>query len=362
MAQSKRLPTSPDPAPAAEPNKTRPGLAWLALIAALAMAALASPFGTALLLGALLAFTLEPAYLRFATYTRRASTAAVLTVLISGAVITGALAGFVSVFVARAVQLATAMRQDIRDSGPVARSVNAMVGWLGHLGVNTDTIRDRLESSAGEIASRAGGLAAALASSTFATVLGLFFAMLTMYFVLRNWQRIVAALTALSPLEPRHTEELLEEFRRVGRTTMTGTVVTGVTQGALAAVGYAITGVPYPLFFGVTTAFASLLPAVGTLLVWVPAGAYLITTGHLAKGVIELLWGALIVVGVSDYVLRPRLVREESMPALLVFIALFGGLEVLGLSGLIVGPLIMGLSLAVLRLYARQRTGGSTPL
>ncbi len=139
---------------------------------------------------------------------------------------------------------------------------------------------------------------------------------------------------------------------------MTGTVATGIAQGTLAAIGYAITGVPDPIFFGIVTAFASLLPAVGTLLVWVPAGLYLIATGHLGKGIVEFLWGSLIVVGLSDYVLRPRLVRDESMPALLVFISLFGGIEALGLAGLIVGPLIMGLALAVLRLYAQQRAGG----
>jgi predicted PurR-regulated permease PerM len=68
----------------------------------------------------------------------------------------------------------------------------------------------------------------------------------------------------------------------------------------------------------------------------------------------ELLWGALVVVGFSDYVIRPRLVGDEGMPAILTFLALFGGLEVLGLAGLIAGPMIMALAVAVLRLYARE--------
>ena len=122
----------------------------------------------------------------------------------------------------------------------------------------------------------------------------------------------------------------------------------------LATIGFWMTGVPQAIFFGVATALASLVPAVGTLLVWVPAGLYLFAIGHPAKAIIELVWGALIVVGFSDYVIRPRLVGDEAMPALLTFVALFGGLEVLGLSGLIVGPVIMGLAVAVLRLYARE--------
>jgi predicted PurR-regulated permease PerM len=96
------------------------------------------------------------------------------------------------------------------------------------------------------------------------------------------------------------------------------------------------------------------VPAVGTLLIWVPAGLYLFATGHPARAIIELAWGAVIVVGFSDYVIRPRLVGDEQMPVLLTFLALFGGLEVLGLSGLIVGPVVMALAVAVLRLYARE--------
>jgi predicted PurR-regulated permease PerM len=115
-----------------------------------------------------------------------------------------------------------------------------------------------------------------------------------------------------------------------------------------------VTGVPRPLFFGIATAIASLLPAVGTLLVWVPAGLYLLAIGRPALAVAELAWGALVVVGFSDYVIRPRLVGDEGMPAILIFLALFGGLEVLGLAGLIAGPVIMALAVAVLRVYARE--------
>ena len=157
------------------------------------------------------------------------------------------------------------------------------------------------------------------------------------------------------PLRPRYTRALLEEFQRAGRSTLLGTVVTGLAQGAFAAVGYWFTGVPEPAFFGAATAVMSLLPGVGTLVVWVPAGIYLIATGHPGMGVLELIWGTLVVVGVSDYVIRPRLVGGHGpMPALLTFAALFGGIEVFGLVGLIVGPLIMSVSFAVLRIFAQE--------
>jgi len=89
----------------------------------------------------------------------------------------------------------------------------------------------------------------------------------------------------------------------------------------------------------------------------VPAGVFLLGTGHLVGGVLELIYSGAIVVGFSDYILRPRLVGGQSeMPALLTFVSLFGGVEVFGLIGLILGPLLMSIAVALLRIYA-QETG-----
>jgi predicted PurR-regulated permease PerM len=197
-------------------------------------------------------------------------------------------------------------------------------------------------------------VAGTVASVTVGSLLGLFFALLTMHVILRHWARIITTLTDVSPLRREDTRALLEEFRTVGRITLSGTVLTGLAQGALAAIAFWMTGVPQPLFLGIATAIASLVPAVGTLLVWVPAGLYLLATGSPGPAVMVLAWGALVVVGFSDYVIRPRLVGDEGMPAILTFLALFGGLEVLGLRGLIAGPVLMALAVSVLRLYARE--------
>jgi predicted PurR-regulated permease PerM len=361
-----QAPPSPPIAPEAASSpatqtRERRALGVFAVIAAGGVLWLSWPFLTALVIGALLAFALEPACHALTRITRKTPLAAVITVILAGVVIVSALGGFASLFVSRTVHLSTIARQDLKSGGPFSHMLATLSGWAGRFGVDSAQITERIQSSIGEIAARAGSLAAALASSTFALLLGLFFALLTMYVVLRHWQRIVQTLVTASPLDESYTEELLGEFRRIGQTTLSGTVLTAVVQGSLAAVGYWLTGVPYPIFFGVTTAFASLLPAVGTLLVWVPVGLYLLGAGNSGAAIAELLWGALIVVGACDYVIRPRLVREDTMPALLVFIALFGGLEVIGLAGLIVGPLVMGLALAVLRLYVREKRAGAPP-
>jgi predicted PurR-regulated permease PerM len=329
-------------------------LGWLAVGAVLAIAWLAHPVAFGVLLGALLAFMLEPVYDMLVRRTGSPFAASLATVMATATLIVALLAGFVSLFVTRAMAFANDVREALRPGGVLTAQVDTVSGWLGRFGISAASITSRLAAAAEGIASRVGAVAGSLASATFGVLLGLFFALLTMHVVLRHWQRMVSAVAAVVPLDPKDTRALLGEFRRVGRLTLLGTVVTGVAQGVLAGLGFWITGVPQATFFGIATALASLVPAVGTLLVWIPAGLFLFATGHPGRAISELIWGALIVVGFSDYVIRPHLVGGETMPVLLVFIALFGGLEVFGLTGLIVGPLVVSLAVAVLRLYARE--------
>ncbi|SRR6266851_813731 len=332
----------------------RRALAWLAAGAVVAIVWLAHPFATGLLLGALMGFTLQPAYERLARWSGRPLIASVCTVLAAGLAIVGSVVGFVSLFVTQAVALATAVREELKPGGAVSAWVNTVTGWLGRFGISPEALTERLRGAAADIASRSAAVAGTVASVTVSSLLSLFFALLTMHVILRHWARIVSTLEQVLPLQREYTRALLDEFRTVGRTTLSGTVLTGLAQGALAALGFWLTGVPRPLFLAIATAIASLVPAVGTLLVWVPAGLYLLAIGRPAAACAELAWGAVVVVGFSDYVIRPRLVGDEGMPAILIFLALFGGLAVLGLPGLIAGPVIMALAVAVLRLYARE--------
>jgi predicted PurR-regulated permease PerM len=332
----------------------RQALGWLGVAALVAILWLAWPFASALLLGVLMAFTLDPLYQWLLRRTGKPLFASLTTVVASAVVLAGATAAFVSLFVTRAVEFAVMVRVQLHEDGPLRKWVDAASGWLTHLGVSTSSITSRLEAGAGEIASHFADLARLFASGFFGVLLGLFFALLAMHLVLLHWQRMVAAMVKVSPISPEHSKALLSEFRRVGRTTVFGTLMTGLAQGLLATIGFWISGVPSPIFFGITTALASLIPAVGTMLVWIPAGLYLFAIAQPGHAVLELTWGALVVIGLSDYVIRPRLVGDEESVALLMFVALFGGVEAFGLSGLILGPVMMALAVAVLRLYAKD--------
>jgi predicted PurR-regulated permease PerM len=336
------------PVPVAE----RRAFGFLALAALAAIARLALPVGVGLLLGSLLAFALEPVHEALRRRGLNARTAALVTALGASVVTAGAVLGISTLIVTRGISLLAALRAQFASGGALRAFAEGKLARSTLIRLDVTQIAQRLESETVALGSRAAAIAAEIAGTTFGAVLTLFFMTLASHFVLRHWTDIVARTERTLPFERRHTRALLDQFRKVGRQVFLGTVVTGLVQGLLAAVGYFLTGVPEPAFFGALTAIASLLPGVGTLLVWVPIGVVQMASGHVVAGLIELIYSALTVGIASDYVIRPRLVgREKNIPAILMFVALFGGVQVFGIIGLILGPLIATLSMAVLKTY-----------
>lgn len=329
---------------------------WVcALLATATIVRISMPVGVGLLLGALAAFTLQPLY---QILTRRLSPmlAALVCVLVAMLGVVGAVGFMAYLIIDHGVTVAQWLLHASAPGGALRGYMGRYSNVLAWLHLNPDQLVTRLTSAASDITTRTARVAAEVAGVTFDGLLGLFFMSMTLHFVLCNWTTLARRAELLLPLAPAHTRALFAQFSEVGRTVLLGTVLTGLAQGLLAGIGYRVTGVPEPLFFGAATALASLVPAVGTLLIWVPAGVYLLLTGHVAAGVVELCFGLVLVVGVSDYVIRPMLVgRGGEGPALLTFVALFGGIEVFGLIGLVLGPLLMTLSLAMLRLYEVDR-------
>ena len=335
------------------PRKARQARAldFLALAAVVALVRLAFPVGVGLFLGALLGFTLQPLYERLRSRGWRAEVAALACTLVAMLVISTGVVSLAILFVTRGVALAASLPALVAPGGALRELAEpALRASPLHLEVNA--LSSRLEEEALLLGARAATVAGAVAGTALTGLLTVFFMTLTAYSILRYWTDLVRRIESTLPLERRHTHALLDQLRTVGREVLLGTVVTGLLQGAFAAVGYWITGVPQPVFFGALTAVASLVPAVGTLLVWIPLGIYRMLTGHLVAGLITLTYSALVVVGVSDYFIRPKLVgAEKNVPVLLTFMSLFGGVEVFGVVGLVLGPVIVALSVAVLKTY-----------
>ena len=130
-----------------------------------------------------------------------------------------------------------------------------------------------------------------------------------------------------------------------------GFIVSAVAQGLIAAIGYRLAGLTAPVLLGALTAVVSLIPLVGTALVWLPISIGLVVAGAWGKGLLLLAWGTLLV-HPADNVLRLLLVSNAArLPLLLVALGVIGGLSAFGLVGLFAGPVLLGLALKLWRDY-----------
>jgi predicted PurR-regulated permease PerM len=182
--------------------------------------------------------------------------------------------------------------------------------------------------------------------------------LIAFYFFLVEGSRIVDYLRRVSPLEARQTRDLLDEFGAVSRASILGTAIASLFQALMATIGYVIAGLPHAFFFGLCTLVASFIPVVGTLLIWMPAVAFLWLADHHGSAVLLTIW-CLVFVVAAEHVGKPLALRyvlggQKEMHTGIVFLSLLGGLEMFGLIGLVLGPLVFAFLLAMLRIYERD--------
>ncbi|HET7597887.1 MAG TPA: AI-2E family transporter, partial [Burkholderiales bacterium] len=158
------------------------------------------------------------------------------------------------------------------------------------------------------------------------------------------------------PLRDDLQRNLFHKFTDVVRATIKGTIVVAIVQGALGGLMFWFLGIQAPVLWAVVMAFLSLLPAVGTALVWVPVALYLLASGAVWQGVLLIVYGVLVI-GLVDNVLRPVLVgKDTKMPDYIVLIATLGGMAIFGLNGFVIGPLIAAMFMAAWDIMAASKT------
>jgi predicted PurR-regulated permease PerM len=333
-------------------SSQRRALAVSALISTLALLWLSRPVASGLFLGTLLAFSLLRVHDQLTRRLRSPDLAAVLLSLASALVMIGGLVLLTYFVVARGTVTANSVVHAFDPGGPLRNVVTRLQAATHASPIGPIDLAARVRDAAAAAAAELTRIAAVLAGFTLSAALTLFFTIMSTFFVLRHWTELIERAERMLPLHPAHTRVVLAEFQKVGSEVFIGTLLTGLAQGVLAGIGYSIAAVPEAALLGALTAICSLVPVVGTLLVWVPIGIVLLISNHVGAGSFVLVWGALVVGILCDYVIRPKLVGGKGyVPTLITFIALFGGVEVFGLIGLIVGPVIASVALALLQTY-----------
>ncbi len=229
--------------------------------------------------------------------------------------------------------------------------------WLAHhvpgLDPNADVLDmlyQGIQKEAGFLAQRLGAILRNIAAFIF----DLFVMIFAMFYFFRDADQIIHGVRSILPFDAEHRDALMSQTRDLISASVTTSLILAAIQGAIGGLGFVSVGLPAPLFWGVAMAFFSLVPVVGSGLIFVPAALWLGFSGHWGRAIILLV----ICAGVSaivDNVLRPLLLGGRTeLSALVIFISVVGGVGLFGMLGLVLGPVLVAMAAGVLAVYMER--------
>jgi predicted PurR-regulated permease PerM len=315
---------------------------------------------------AVFALLFRPVYLYFYNrFEKRQSLAAAVTVVLVLFIVILPSSIFALAVGKEAASYADELRSGAIDPSAVfewfANLLPSIRGFADTLGVNFNDIDTRASEAvaAGSefIASKALDVGKGLVRTIFSLLLMHYL----LFYFLKDGLKITRAVLGALPLGEKSTDEFAGEIADVSKATIKGLVIIGLIQGAIGTVTFFALGVRGAALWGVAMAVSSLVPVIGTSLVWVPAALVLVAAGHWVKAVILIAVGA-IVIGLVDNLLRPVLIGHDTrIPDYLVLLSTLGALGLFGLTGFIIGPLIAAIFLAAWRFHLDGRGNSRAP-
>ena len=306
------------------------------LIAALAWAC--APYLAGLLGGVVLYVVCAPAYRRLAPRLGARPAAFALTIAAAALIVVPA-----AWLLAAALQEAPGALRQVAESRVFARLAQLRVGPID--------VGAQLERAGASAVTWASARAIGLAGSVTRALLNLLIALVGLYYLLPSAGSLWPRLRSLVPFSPAGAELLRARFTTVTEATLLGIAATAISQGLVVGLAFWGVGLPNPLVWGVVTAVVSILPILGSSLVWVPGVAVLAADGRYGAAVALALVG-LVVASNVDNLVRPSVYRRVSgIHPMATLVGAFAGVELLGLPGLLLGPLAISYCVELMRLY-----------
>jgi predicted PurR-regulated permease PerM len=323
-----------------------------------------TPFFGAMTWAAFLAFLLLPLNIRWRRFFRGKGIAAgVLTILAPIVILLPLSALSIEFFpqISGLLQMLqkAAAQWDIKSFSdlqqfPVIARANA---WLElHTGLSAGQVQGWLVAGTQHVLQTAAGVSGSFFLGALDSLLSFAIMLFLLFFFLQDGDTMLDRARRLIPLDEARTNRLFQQLSAVTRAIVFGTSMTALMQGVLIDVGFVVAGLPSPVVFGVLAALLSMLPIGGSAFIWVPATLWLFIDGHWGYGIFMLCWG-LMLVGI-DNVVRPILISGRAkISPLAVFVGVMGGIPAFGAIGIIAGPVVLSLVLALIEFAEEMRLG-----
>jgi predicted PurR-regulated permease PerM len=334
----------------------------VAAVLGYALVLIFTPFFGAMTWAAFLAFLLFPLNVRWRGRLRGPGIAAGLLTVLAPVTILLPLSGLSVEFVSQISGLLQKLQQatkqwdiksfsDLQQFPVIARGNQ----WLqSHAGVSAEQLQGWLVSGTQQVLQRAAGFSGSFFLGALDSLFSFAIMLFLLYFFLRDGDVMITRARSLIPLDEARKERLFRQLSNVTRAIVFGTSMTALAQGVLIGVGFAIADLPSPVVFGVLAALLSMLPVGGAAFVWGPAALWLFFDGRWGYGIFMLAWGLML--GGLDNVLRPMLISGRAkISALAVFVGVLGGIPAFGAIGVIAGPVVLCLVLALVEFAEETR-------
>ncbi len=335
---------------------------WFVVVVSLAMAWIVLPFFSAILWGIVATIVFWPIHRRLvARMPKRRNIAATISLTLIFLVVILPALGVGSLLLEQAIGVYESLRTRQIDLGKILADIRgtlptSVMNMLDRFGFgDVASIEAKLVVAANDAAQVVASQAVQFGQGAARFFISLSVMLYLTFFLLRDGATITRRIGERVPLADGQRRDLFEKFTTVVRATIKGSVVVAIVQGFVGGVAFWLIGIPAALLWGVVMGVFSLVPAVGTGLVWVPFTIYLLATGSLWQGAVLAFTGFFIIASV-DNVLRPLLVGADTrMPDYVVLISTLGGISVFGFGGIVVGPMIAALFIAAWDSFLEQR-------
>lgn len=214
-----------------------------------------------------------------------------------------------------------------------------------------ETVKIFVDAAQEQVQTQLNKLTANLVGAVTKFFIAMTVILFVVYYVLTDGDKLVAYMRRALPLPPTQTDYLLREANRGLHAVFVGQILTSLIQGVVGGIAFLITGVPGVILWSAVMAILSLLPVVGAFLVWVPAAVWLLVKGKIWQGIFMIAWGVLVVSQVDNFV-RPKLIGDRAdIHPLFVLLGVLGGVAAFGFIGLFLGPLLVGVTISILRVW-----------
>jgi predicted PurR-regulated permease PerM len=320
------------------------------------------PFSGAILWATVLAVLFSPVYRRLLDNAPRMENVAALATL---AIIVVIVLLPLTIIVGMVTREATALVRSV-ETGEIELDFDfqwlwdMLPAWLTDLvdriGLpDLATLRERLSALLMESGRFLAGQALVIGQGTFKLIVSVFVMLYLLFFLLRDGRHLVARIDRAIPLHEEQRHQLFDRFAVAIRAIVKGSIVVALAQGALGGLIFWLLGLGAPVLWGAVMGVLALLPVLGTGLVWGPVALYLLMTGSIWQGIVMLGFG-ILVIGLADNVLRPLLIGQDTkIPDYVVLISTLGGISIFGANGLVIGPVIAAMFVAVWAVFPETR-------